>query len=229
MLYGMFRQRAISLRISRLNIVVGGRRLLGLDLRAAPSPPGRRRPCCGSNSIVAIGSTSAASPPAGALVFMKTAKLAADSAAAITASVYRRSWAKSGRAGRMSGRPRRWPGRSARNQWIMLAAGTRSYSSGSRAAPLAGMVLQDVVLARDCRTRRTRCRRRRSASAATATSGVVTWSASISRRSSLTGESRLSLVNSSRTPRRPAPGPSAWCGACRAGRWPWPRRRTRAR
>ena len=37
MLYGMFRQRAISLRISRLNSRVGRRRLLGLDLPQLPA------------------------------------------------------------------------------------------------------------------------------------------------------------------------------------------------
>ncbi len=44
------------------------------------------------------------------------AKSAAASAAASTASVKRRSCANSGSAGMMSGTPRAWPGRSARNQ-----------------------------------------------------------------------------------------------------------------
>jgi len=125
MLNGMFRHRAISFRISCLNSAypVAGCSALICD---GSHPSGPKMAMFGSNSIVAIGSTSAASPPGGAIVFMKTAMSAADSAAAMTASVYRLSWAKRGNAGRMSGRPRDWPGRSARNQWIIASAGTRS-------------------------------------------------------------------------------------------------------
>jgi len=63
---------------------------------------------------MSMGSSGSASPLAGASVYSTAAKSAAVSAAAITASVYRRSCANSGSAGVMSGIPRRWPGRSAR-------------------------------------------------------------------------------------------------------------------
>ena len=56
---------------------------------------------------MSMGSSGSASPLAGASVYSTAAKSAAVSAAAITASVYRRSWAKSGSAGVMSGIPRR--------------------------------------------------------------------------------------------------------------------------